>query len=162
MVNKKIFLLIFSIFSYCVALSIYLFAPALILYESYFDVDIFCCIFTMLSHFLLFHRFQDKKGMKFTYIILFFMTYIALVWGNQNVFDFGIKKLFQYYENNNLTESYHYEELWRIWASDLSRTFMFVWGFFYSLLTTLIYFIFVKILRIFVKILRKKKKNQVH
>ncbi|MBR2461778.1 MAG: hypothetical protein IKB33_01460 [Spirochaetaceae bacterium] len=83
------------------------------------------------------------------------MTYIALVFGNNNLFDFIVKKLFQYYEYNNLTESYQYEKLWNIWANDLSRNLMYVYAFFYSLLTTLIFFIFVKILR-------KKKKNQKH
>lgn len=162
MVNKKIFLLIFSIFSYCVAFSIYLFDPVLIENELYIDLNKFCCIFTMLSHFLLFHRFQDKKGMKFTYIILFFMTYIALVLGNHPVYDFAMRRVLQYYRNNNLTESYQYELLHNEWIWDTDRTFIVVLGFFYSLLTTLIYFIFVKILRIFVKILRKKKKNQTH
>lgn len=79
------------------------------------------------------------------------MTYIALVFGNNNLFDFIVKKLFQYYEYNNLTESYQYEKLWNIWANDLSRNLMYVYAFFYSLLTTLFFFIFVKILR-------KKKK----
>lgn len=157
MLNKKI-VFIFSIFSYCVALLMYVFAPILILNESNIELselNIFCCIFTMLSCFLLIDRFQGKKGMKFTYIILFFMTYIALVLGNNKVFDFVVKKLFQYYENNNLTESSQYELLWTIWANDLSRNLMYVYAFFYSLLTTLIFFIFVKILR-------KKKKNQKH
>jgi len=136
----------------------YVLAPVLILNESNIELselNIFCCIFTMLSCFLLTHRFQGKKGIKFIYIILFFMTYIALVFGNNNLFDFIVKKLFQYYEYNNLTESYQYEKLWNIWANDLSRNLMYVYAFFYSLLTTLIFFIFVKILR-------KKKKNQKH
>lgn len=154
MVNKKYFYLFFSIFSYCVALLMYVLAPVLILNESNIELselNIFCCIFTMLSCFFLTHRFQGKKGIKFIYIILFFMTYIALVFGNNNLFDFIVKKLFQYYEYNNLTESYQYEKLWNIWANDLSRNLMYVYAFFYSLLTTLFFFIFVKILR-------KKKK----
>ncbi len=121
MVNKKYFYLFFSIFSYCVALLMYVLAPVLILNESNIELselNIFCCIFTMLSCFFLTHRFQGKKGIKFIYIILFFMTYIALVFGNNNLFDFIVKKLFQYYEYNNLTESYQYEKLWNIWAKE--------------------------------------------
>lgn len=75
------------------------------------------------------------------------MTYIALVLGNNNVFDFVVKKLIKYYENNNMTESYQYEQLWIIWANDLSRNLMYLFAVFYSLLTTLIYFIISKIFR---------------
>ncbi len=75
------------------------------------------------------------------------MTYIALVLGNNNVFDFVVKELIKYYENNNMTESYQYEQLWIIWANDLSRNLMYLFAVFYSLLTTLIYFIISKIFR---------------
>ena len=82
------------------------------------------------------------------------MTYITLVLGNNNIFDFVVKKLIKHYENINMIESYQYEQLWSIWANDLSRNLMYLFAVFYSLLTTLIYFIFVKILR------KKNKKDK--
>lgn len=82
------------------------------------------------------------------------MTYITLVLGNNNIFDFVVKKLIKHYENISMIESYQYEQLWSIWANDLSRNLMYLSAVFYSLLTTLIYFIFVKILR------KKNKKDK--
>ena len=82
------------------------------------------------------------------------MTYITLVLGNNNIFDFVVKKLIKHYENISMIESYQYEQLWSIWANDLSRNLMYLSAVFYSLLTTLIYFIFVKIL------IKKNKKDK--
>ena len=157
MLYKKIFLLIISLLFYCAALLMYVVTPFLIVRNSntvLFDPNIFCCIFTMFSFFFLFGRLQLSKRMKFPYIILFFMTYITLILGNNNIFDFVVKKLIKHYENINMIESYQYEQLWSIWANDLSRNLMYLFAVFYSLLTTLIYFIFVKILR------KKNKKDK--
>lgn len=84
MVNKKYFYLFFSIFSYCVALLMYVLAPVLILNESNIELselNIFCCIFTMLSCFFLTHRFQGKKRNKiYIYYSFFYDIYCLSFW----------------------------------------------------------------------------------
>lgn len=147
---KKIFLLVLSIASYIMALLMYVINLMLILYNYDFDLfepNILCIIFTMTAFFF-FEKIFFPKRIRFSYIILFFITYIALVIGNNNVFDFTLIKLLKYCEYLNIIES---EQLWDIWSNDLSRNLMYFYAIFYSIVTSIFYYVLKKIFSLFEK-----------
>lgn len=143
MIIKQILLLILSILTYVLAFSLYGLEPLILLYDwdiGIFNIDTYCIFLIMISFYLMTKSFQVKK-IKFLYVLLFFMIYFALIIGNQSVFDFVMRRLFEYYENHNMKDSPFYDKLLIIWASDVARTFMFFFGIFYSFFSVLIYIV---------------------
>jgi hypothetical protein len=76
------------------------------------------------------------------------MIYFALIIGNNNVFDYVLKMIINFYENHNLTESDKYEKMWSLWTNDLSRNLMYFFGILYSFFGTLVYILVVRIKKI--------------
>jgi hypothetical protein len=75
------------------------------------------------------------------------MAYFTQVFGCQFVFDFTIRRLFEYYENHNMTDSFLYDKLFRIRANDAGRNLIVFFGIFYSFILVLIYIVIGKIKR---------------
>ena len=73
------------------------------------------------------------------------MIYFALIIGNNNVFDYVLKRILNFYENHNLTESDKYEKMWSLWTNDLSRNLMYFFGILYSFFGTLVYILVVRL-----------------
>lgn len=151
----KMYTLVLSFFLYMSAIILYALEPLKLLFNKdyiIFDANTLCIILTMFSFFCLIKSIQIKKTY-LLYTILFIMIYFALIIGNNNVFDYVLKKLIKYYEEQNLINSEQYEKLWDIWSNDLSRNLMYFFAIFYSFFATFIYFL----LRILKNVFTRRK-----
>ena len=77
------------------------------------------------------------------------MIYFALILGNNFVYKFILKKIIWFYEVNEKVNCIEYEMLWMNLINDTSNTFLYILGIFYSLLSCLCYFLFIKIQYLF-------------
>ena len=84
------------------------------------------------------------------------MIYIALVVENNSIFDFVLKKIIGYYERLNMIESYQYEQLWKVWANDLSRNLMHFYAILFSFVASFLYFSLSKLLEKIKKCYKRK------
>lgn len=147
MVKRQKFLFFVSILSYMFAILLHGLEPVLFLFERnyiYFNSNILCVLFTMISFYLITNSFQIKRK-RFSYTLLLIMIYFALIIGNNNVFDYVLKRILNFYENHNLTESDKYEKMWSLWTNDLSRNLMYFFGILYSFFGTLVYILVVRL-----------------
>ena len=143
MIKNNVLSLIVAIILYLLAILLYALEPVKFLYDYdciIFDPNILCIIVTMISFSFIVKGLQIKK-IRFLYIVLFLMTYLALIIGNNNVFDFVLKRMISHYVERTNIFSENYEKLWNIWSNDLSRNLMYIFAIPYSLLATFVFFI---------------------
>lgn len=149
MTIKQRILFLLSLLIYLFAISLFALFPLISLYDwdtIFFGIEYYIAFFIMISFYLMTKSFKVKK-IKYLYLLLFFMAYFAQVFGCQFVFDFTIRRLFEYYENHNMTDSFLYDKLFRIRANDAGRNLIVFFGIFYSFILVLIYIVIGKIKR---------------
>ena len=97
-------------------------------------------VFSVIS-FIFLMKFHKIKPTLFRFLLLFAMTYLALVIGTNLIHDFVLKRLLDMYENKGLGNTEECNKLWDLWTNDLSRNLMPFLGPVYSLISTLITFL---------------------
>ena len=140
MKNQKWIYLLLSIIVYIA--NIFLFS--LIAFGIKRADNVIISLFLTIVSFNLMMKFKEIKLEWLKYFLLFLMSYFALVFGANFVFDLVIEKRMIHYETINNAK---YEELWQIYVNDTRRNFLYIFGLFYSAIATFMYFLVIKILK---------------
>lgn len=151
---RKVFYLFLSVLFYSFAILVIGLTPLYVINRHFwiFGEPFFSIICSIISYVFLMKIFEIKNVI-IKFLVLFIMTYLALVLGANPIHDYVLKKLFLMFEKNGMTNSEQYENLWSMWSNDLSRNLMYFFGLFYSLFSTGLTFLFMYIIN---KIKQKK------
>ena len=155
MIKTKFFYLFLSIAFYIFALLMIGLTPLYVINRHFwiFGEPFFSIICSIISYVFLI-KIIEIKNMFIKFLVLFIMTYLALVLGANPIHDYILERLLLFFEEKGMANSKESLKLWDLWSNDLSRNLMYFFGLLYSLFSTGLTFLSMYIIN---KIKQKKK-----
>lgn len=146
----KKYSIFFAIIFYLVAILIISVDAIRCLYPNYgnFESLLYSIIIPILFS-IISYSFLDKKikikNKLIRFFLLFIMIYFALIFGNNFVYKFILRKMIDFCEIEIIKYTEEYNILLDVLINDTYNMFLYILGLFYSFISCLCYFIFIKI-----------------
>lgn len=119
-------------------------------FESLLYTIIIPILFSIISYSILDKKIKIRNKL-IRFVLLFIMIYFALIFGNNFVFKFILRKMIDFCESEIKKYREEYNILLAVLVNDTYNMFLYILGLFYSFISCLCYFIFIKIKNNFLK-----------
>lgn len=118
--------------------------PSYCFFESLLYSIIIPILFSIISYSFLDKKIKIKSRL-IRFFLLFIMIYLALIFGNNFVYKFILRKMIDFYEIEISKYAEEYNILLNVLINDTYNMFLYFLGLIYGFISSLCYFIFIKI-----------------